>query len=218
MAVRATTPTTTFQSAQGWFQGRKCTVLRQRVIASAGATLVALGGNVPAQARVIAASIVNNAVPTVSGTAGTITADSIALMMYPVSNGAVTAALTASPTTSTVKALTLGAPTISQPVSSSGIMLAQTPGIGTSETNGRYRGAPAIERVNTNGHKAENPYPVAALLALVPSGLSSNTIQVGTGAITTGYCFGTALTETATLAADVNVVLYVETYEDAPAF
>ena len=129
----------------------------------------------------------------------------------------ITAALTAAPTTATVKGIAVAAPVVSQPVDSSGIILAQTPGIGTSETNGRYRGAPLIEIINTNRASAINPYPVAAYLALVPAGLSSNIVQVSTSAITTGYCFGTALTETQTQSALVDVVLYVETYQDYPS-
>lgn len=214
MSAPSTTPTTSFQTSAAWYGGRKAIQMRQRVICSAGSRIVPLGGNIPAYAKIIAASIVNTIVPTVSGTAGAVTADSIALMMYPVSNAAATTVLTNAPDTATVKALTLAAPTATLPISSSGIMLAQTPGIGTSPTNGRYRGAPIVERVNTNRHMAENPYAAAALLALVPAGLSSNITQVSTSAITTGYCFGTALTETATQAALVDVELYVETYAD----
>lgn len=217
MSAPSTTPSTTFDSSASWYGGRKAIRYRQRVICSAGSRQVALGWNVPAYARVIACSIVNNIVPTVSGTAGAVTADSIALMMYPVSNSAATTVLTAAPDTATVKAVSIAAPTVTQPVSSSGIMLAQTPGIGTSPTNGRYRGAPLIERVNTNRLIAENPYPAAAFLALVPAGLSSNITQVSTSAITTGYCFGTALTETATQAAQLDVTMYVETYDDSPS-
>ena len=217
MSAPATTPSTTFESSAAWYGGRKAIRYRQRVLCSDGARQVALGFAVPAYAKVLAATIVNTIVPTVSGTAAAVTADSIALMMYPVSNAAATTVLTAAPVTDTVKALTVGAPTVTQPVSSSGIMLAQTPGIGTSETNGRYRGIPVIERVNTNRHMAENPYPTGAFLALVPAGLSSNTIQVSTSAITTGYCFGTALTGTGTQAALVDVVMYIETYADYPS-
>jgi len=217
MPLASTTPSTTFDSSASWYGGRKAIRYRQRVIASAGARQVALGFKVPAYSRVISATIVNKIVPTVSGTAGTVTADSIALMMYPVSNAAATAALTAAPDTATVKGNALAAPTVTQPVSSSGVILAQTPGIGTSETNGRYRGAPLVEIVNTNRHSAINPYPQDAYLALVPAGLSSNITQVSTSAITTGYVFGTALTETQTQVAQVDVVLYVETYDDYPS-
>lgn len=217
MSQPSTTPTTTFTEKTSWYGGRKCKVITQRVVCSAGSRYVALGGNVPAYSKIIASMIYNTIVPTVSGTATAVTADSIALMMYPVSNSAITAALTAPPSTVINIGLTYAAPTVTQPVNSNGIILAQTPGIGTSETNGRYRGAPLVERVNTNRHVAENPYPAAALLALVPSGLSSNVSQAGsTSAITTGYCFGTALTETQTQSALVDVVLYIETLSDYP--
>jgi len=217
MSAPSTTPSTTFESSAAWYGGRKAIRYRQRVVCSAGSRQVALGFNVPAFARVLNATIVNVIVPTVSGTAGTVTADSIALMMYPVSNSAATTVLTGAPDTATVKGVSVAAPTVTQPVSSSGIILAQTPGIGTSPTNGRYRGVPLIERVNTNNHKAENPYQAEAFLALVPAGLSSNITQVSTSAITTGYCFGTALTDAATQAAQLDVVMYVETFADYPS-
>lgn len=218
MSAPATTPTTTFVTNAAWYGGRKAIRMSQRVVCSAGSRFVALGGNVPAFSRVIAAMIYNTIVPTVSGTATAITADSIALMMYPVSNSAITSPLTSPPSTVINIGLTYAAPTVTQPVNSNGIILAQTPGIGTSETNGRYRGAPLVERVNTARHPAENPYPAAALLALVPAGLSSNVSQAGsTSAITTGYCFGTALTETQTQSALVDVVMYVETWADYPS-
>lgn len=218
MSVPSTTPTTTFTTSSAWYGGRKAIRMSQRVVCSDGNRFVALGGNVPAYARVLNAMIYNTIVPTVSGTATAITADSIALMMYPVSNAAATTVLTAPPSTVVNVALTLAAPTVSQPISSNGVILAQTPGIGTSETNGRYRGIPLIERINTNRHPADNPYQAAALLALVPSGLSSNVTQAGsTSAITTGYCFGTALTGTGTQAALMDVVLYVETFADYPS-
>ena len=218
MSAPSTTPSTTFESSAAWYGGRKAVRFRQRVNCTAGAAQVALGFNVPAYARVLSATIVNTIVPTVTGTAAAATADSIALMMYPVSAANVTAPLTAAPTTATVKGVSLAAPLVTQPVASSGIILAQTPGIGTSETNGRYRGAPLIERVNTNRAKAENPYPVGAYLALVPALMSSNTIQVNGTAITSGFCFGTGTTvDTTSTVATLDVVLYCETFADYPS-
>lgn len=213
-----TTPTTSFETSASWYGGRKTRQMRQRVNATVGAALVALGGNIPAYAKVLNAEIVNVIVPTVTGTAAAVTADSIALVMYPVSAASVTAPITAAPATATVKGVSLAGGVVSQPVASSGTILAQTPGIGTSETNGRYRGVPLIERVNTNRAMAENPYPVAALLALVPAGLSSNTIQVNGTNITSGYCFGTGTTAATTIVATVDCVLYVETYDDYPSW
>jgi len=217
MSAPSTTPTTTFQSSATWYGGRKAVRYTQRVNCTRGAAEVALGFNVPAYAKVLAATIVNTIVPTVTGTSAAATADSIALMMYPVSNGAVTSPLTAAPATVTVKGVSAAAPLVTQPVSSSGIILAQTPGIGTSETNGRYRGAPLIERVCTNNLKAENPYPVGAHLALVPALLSSNTIQVNGTAITSGFCFGTGTTASTDIVATLDVTMYVETYADYPS-
>jgi hypothetical protein len=217
MAAINTTPTTTFQTAKGWFQGRQCLLLRQRVNCTIGAQLVALGGNLPAYSRALYASIRNTIVPTVTGTAAAVTANSIALVMFPVSSPAVTAALTSSPATVTVKSKTQTISTYG--IFTEGTMLAQTPGIGTSETNGVYRGIPIVGRVNTTGgcQNAENPTPAPALLALVPANLSSNTFQVN-AALDTGFYFGTSTATGTNIAATVDVVLYYETYDDYPTF
>ncbi len=217
MASINTTPTTTFETSKGWYQGRQCQLLRQRVNCTIGSQLVALGGNLPAYSRAIYASIRNVIVPTVTGTAAAVTANSIALVMFPVSSPAVTAALTSSPATVTVKSKTQTITTYG--IFTEGTMLAQTPGIGTNETNGVYRGIPIVGRVNTTGgcQAAENPTPAPALLALVPANLSSNTFQVN-AATDTGFYFGTSTTTGTTIAATLDVVLYYETYADYPSF
>lgn len=219
MPFTNTTPTTTAESSGAWGgRARKPLMYRQRVNATLGQTEVALGVNIPALAHVINAKIQNFIVPTVTGTAAGATADSIALVMFPVSNGAVTQPLSSSPSTATVKALTLAAPTVTQPVPTAGIMIAQTPGIGTSQTNGVYRGVPLVERISTSLVKAENPYTVGAYLALVPSLLSSNTFQINGTNITSGFIFGTGSATGTGVVATVDVQLYVETYEDNPSF
>jgi hypothetical protein len=218
MAAVATTPSTTFETAKGWYQGRTCKVLRQRVNANLGNTLVALGGGVPPYSRVIGCHIRNVIVPTVTGTAAAVTANSIALVMFPVSSPAVTAALTSSPATVTVKAVSQTITTYG--IFTEGVMLAQTPGIGTSETNGVYRGVPIGSRVNTTGGcgNAENPTPAPALLAIVPANLSSNTFQVNGTNITSAFIFGTGSATGTTTVATVDVVLYVESYDDYASF
>ena len=218
MAAINTTPTTTFQTAKGWFQGRQCCVLRQRVNANLGNTLVTLGGNLPAYSNVLYASIRNVIVPTVTGTATAVTANSIALVMFPVSSPAVTAALTSSPATATVKAVSQTITTYG--IFTEGVMLAQTPGIGTSETNGVYRGKPINSRVNTTGgnQNAENPTPAPALLGIVPASLSSNTFAVNGTNITAGFIFGTGSATGTGTVATVDVVLYYETFDDYPTF
>ena len=216
MSAPSTTPTTTFTERTSWYGGRKCKVYTQRVNANLGNTLVTLGGNVPAYSRVIAASIRNVIVPTVTGTAAAVTANSIALVMFPVSSPAVTAALTSSPTTATVKAISQTITTFG--IFTEGVMLAQTPGIGTSETNGVYRGAPICARVNTTGgcQMAENPTPAPALLGIVPANLSSNTFQVNGTNITSAFIFGTGSATGTGTVATVDVTLYVESYDDYP--
>jgi hypothetical protein len=216
MPIPSTTPTTSFTTKTSWYGGRKCRVLTQRVNANLGNTLVALNGNVPAYSRVVHAHIRNVIVPTVTGTAAAATADSIALVMFPVSNAAVTQALTSSPATVTVKAVSQTITT--NGVFTAGVMLAQTPGIGTSETNGVYRGVPICGRVNTTGgcQNAENPMPVGALLGIVPALLSSNTFQINGTNITSAFIFGTGSATGTGTVATVDVVLYVESLDDYP--
>lgn len=217
MSIRATTPTTSAQTAKGWFQGRQCQVLTQRVNATLGATLVTLGANLPAFARVIGCHVRNVIVPTVTGTAAGATANSIALVMFPVSNGAVTQALTSSPATVTVKGVSQTITT--NGIFTEGVMLAQTPGIGTSETNGIYRGVPICARVNTTGGNAnaENPFPVPALLGIVPALLSSNTFAVNGTNITAAFIFGTGSATGTGVVATVDCVVYYEVYDDYPS-
>lgn len=217
MATLATTPTTQGKLDYGWYRGRKCATYVQRVNCTHGSFLVPLQQNVPAKARVISASLQNVIVPTVTGTAAAVTANSIALVMFPTSSPAVTAPLTSSPATVTVKGVSATITTFG--VFTQGCLLAQTPGIGTSESNGVYRGAPIISRVNTTPHPgAENPMPVAALLAVVPANLSSNTLQINGTAITSGFCFGTGTDTSTNIAATVDATLYMEIYDDYPTF
>lgn len=213
-----TTPGTTAESQAKWYGGRRCIEYRQRINANLGATLVTAGFSVPPFGRVIAGSIRNVIVPTVTGTFAGATANSIALVMFPVSSPAVTQSLTSSPATATVKGVSQTINTFG--IFTEGVILLQTPGIGTSDTNGVYRGAPIGARVNTTGgnNLAENPNPVAALLGIVPALLSSNTFQVNGTNITSAGIFGTGSATGTTTVATVDVVLYVETYDDYPKF
>ena len=216
MGAPSTTPSTTFAQQSAWYGGRKCKMFRQRVECTHGLFQKALGFNVPAYGRVIGAHIRNVTVATITGTAASATADSIALVMFPVSSPAVTQALTAAPSTATVKGVSNTVSTLNGGFTN-GCILAQTPGIGTSETNGVYRGAPIISRVATVANAgAENNNPVEAYLALIPALLSSNTIAVNATASTSGFLFGTTTTTSTVISATVDVVLYVETYDDYP--
>lgn len=218
MATRNTTPGTTFESAKGWYQGRACRVYRQRVQPTHGSFITALGFNIPAKAAVLGCFLANNAVATITGTAAGATANSIALVMFPTSSPAVTAPLTAAPTTATVKGVSAAVSTLNGAFTN-GCILAQTPGIGTSETNGVYRGAPIIRRVCTNPNGgAENMNPVEAFLAVVPALISSNTFAVNATDSTAAFLFGTSTTTSTNTAADLNAVLYVEVLEDTPSF
>ena len=216
MSAPSTTPSTTFTEKTSWYGGRKCKVFTQRVSATKGATLVALGWNVPAYSRVINVHIRNVIVPTVTGTAAGATANCVALAMFPVSSPAVTAALTSAPATDTVNGLTQTITTYG--IFTSGVLLARTPGIGTSETNGVYRGVPICARANTTGgcQNAENPTAVGALLAIVPAIISSNMMAVNGTNITAALIFGTGSATSTDVVATVDVVLYVETLDDYP--
>lgn len=217
MPIPSTTPSTTYAEKTSWYGGRKAKCFTQRVECTHGAFQKALGFNVPAYARVIAAHIRNTTVATITGTAAGATANSIALVMFPVSSPAVTQALTAAVSTATVKGVSATISTLNGGFTN-GCIVAQTPGIGTSETNGVYRGAPIISRVNTTGgcQLAENANPVEAYLALVPALLSSNTIAVNATDSTAGFLFGTTTTTSTVVSATVDVVLYTETYDDYP--
>lgn len=210
----ADTSTPAFESQASWYGGRKCVQWRTRKNCTHGQFQVAMPFNIPAYSRVIAAHIRNTIVATVTGTAAGATANSIALVMFPASSPAVTAALTAAPVTDTVKGVSASVSTLNGAFTS-GCIIAQTPGIGTDETNGVFRGAPLVERVCTNPTPgAQNPNPVAAYLALVPALLSSNTICVNATASTSGFLFGTTTTTSTVISATVDVVLYTETYDD----
>lgn len=218
MAAINTTPTTTAQTAQGWYQGRKCQVYRQQVVCYAGAQQAALGFTLPGFARVVSVRMLNTTAATVTGSAGG-AADGVILAMFPTSAAtvAVTSVLTAPPTTNIISAtaVTNGA--------TSGTILAAI-GTGTTESNGTYRGSLMSERVfNATTRKADgwNNRQTPAFLSLLP-GLASNGIfAYNSTAATSGAVFGadaTVTTPTTTPAATVNVLLYVETYEDNPSF
>ncbi len=209
MAAPSTVPpsatdTPSFQTQAAWYGGRKAVQFRQRVKITHGQSIIACSWNVPAYGRVIWSHVrnvvTNNAV---SGAIGGTAPNGIALMMFPVSNAAATAVLTASPTTASQ----------SNPGGTNGYMLAITPGTGTSETNGVWRGNPLIETMATNA-PGVNRNPVDALLALVPAHTSSNRIQVNSAATDSGYYFGTTNAANTNSDGAVDVVLYVEIMDD----
>lgn len=208
MPALATTPGTTFQSNPAWYGGRHCIAWRQRVTVTHGSSIQALGFNVPAKSRIIHSHVrnvgTNNAV---SGAIGGTAPNAIALVMFPTSNAAATAVLTASPTTASQ----------SNPGGTNGYMLAITPGTGTSETNGVWRGQPLIETMATNA-PGRNMNPVDAFLALVPAHTSSNRVQVNSAATDSGYYFGTTNAANTSSPGSVDVILYTETLDDYPSF
>ena len=207
MSAPSTTPTTNVESSAAWYGGRKAIRYRQRVTVTHGASIVALGFNVPAYSRVIHCHVrnagTNNAV---SGAIGGTAPNGIALMMFPVSNAAAVSVLTAAPSTASASA----------PAGTNGYMLAIVPGTGTSETNGVYRGQPCIETAVATA-PGVNRNPVAAFLALVPAHTSSQRIQVNSAATDSGYYFGTTNAANTSADGSVDVVLYAETFADYPS-
>lgn len=208
MPVVNTTPGTTFASNEGWYGGFKRRTFRQRVTVTHGSSIQALGFNIPAKAKVVWAHIrnagTNNAV---SGAIGGTAPNALALMMFPTSNAAATSVLTAAPSTASA----------SNPSGTNGYMLAITPGTGTSETNGIFRGPPLIETMVT-GAPAVNRNPVDAFLALVPAHTSSNRVQVNSAATDSGYYFGTTNAANTSSPGSVDVILYVDVPDDYPSF
>lgn len=209
MSAPSTTPPTststpTYETSAGWYGGRKCVQFRQRVKITHGQSIIACAWNIPAYSQVVYShvrnAVTNNAV---SGAIGGTAPNGIALIMYPVSNAAASAALTAAPSTASA----------SNPNGTNGIILGITPGTGTSETNGVWRGPPVLMTV-ASGALVANRNPIDAFLALVPAHTSSNRVQVNSAATDSGYYFGTTNAANTSSDGAVDVIVYVETYAD----
>lgn len=213
MATLATTPTTQGKLDYGWYRGRKCATYVQRVALTAGATYQPLAFNLPAKARVVHAHIRNaGSGITISGGINSAAVDGVALMAFPVSAATQTTVLT-SPPANTASA--------SSPVGTAGWFIAAI-GTGTTESNGVSRRSPQVEGYSTV-QKAVNTYAAAALLAIVPTIVTASSFQQRATSTDTNLWngFGTYTATTATSTTDcgsVDVVLYIETYDDYPTF
>lgn len=189
--------------SQGWYNGRRATTVRQRIIPTHGQTIVNLSYQLPPRARIVWAEVLTQTGLLLSTTGdGTNTANSVALMMFPATG---TAALTTPPTTGTQ----------SSPAGTNGYMVIQTPGTAT-DTNGQARGLPLVFGT-TATHPVVNTSTVGALMAILPSLVSSNRISFSTTG-TANFRFGTdtsTTTNTNTCGA-IDVTLYVEDYDQAP--
>lgn len=221
MGTRATTPTTTFQSGKGWYQGLQKFVYTQTVVPVTGAQFASLGFQLPAKSRVVSVHCRNGSGGvTISGgiaTAATgpgTAVNAIGLMMFPVSAATVTTPLTA-PVANTA--------TQSAPSGTNGTFLAIIPGTGTTESNGIYRGLPFGQSYSTaSGANCWNTNQVAAHLAFVPCHTSSQRFAMNNTATDTNTwnSFGTATASAGTSTVScgsMDVVLYVETFEDYPS-
>lgn len=202
MAVR-TIPTATLTQGyvnQGWYNGRKATTVRQRVVPTTGALSAVLNYQLPPRARIIwAEMLVNTAVVVTGSGAGnsTNTADSFALIMSPVT-GTVSAALTA-PITNTVAFTSLSG-------GANGFMVLRGDGL-TTAVSSQQRGTPVLYGTNaTNQHV--NTATVGACISLMPI----STAGVGS----TTCVFGTSTSTSTVTAGAVDVTLYIEEYDQAP--
>ncbi len=211
MSAPSTTPTTTPETSAAWYGGRKSIRYRQRVAITHGQSHASVGFQVPAKSRIIHShcrnAVTNNAI---SGGVGTTAPNAIALMMYPVS-----AATQTTPRTVPITG------TFSAPAATNGIMLALIPGTGTTESNGIWRGAPFVRTYTTNFSTCEqNTYAAAAYLALQPANTSSQRVawDAAVSTDTTAcYYFGTTNAANTNSDGTIDVVMYVETFDDYPS-
>lgn len=212
MSAPSTTPSTTFESSAAWYGGRKAIRYRQRVALTAGATYQPLQFNLPAKARVVFAHIRNaGSGITISGGINSAAVDGVALMAFPVSAATQTTVLT-SPPANTASA--------SSPIGTAGWFIAAI-GTGTTESNGVSRRTPQVEGYSTV-QKANNTNNADALLALVPTIVTASSFQQRATSTDTNLWngFGTYTATTATSTTDcgsVDVILYVETFDDYPS-
>lgn len=213
MPVVNTTPTTQSQSSDSFYGGARRRCYRKRVALTSGATYQAVGFNLPAHAHVIHAHIKNAGTGiTISGGINSAAVDGVALMAFPVSAATQTTVLTAPPANTA---------SASNPVGTAGWFIAAI-GTGTTESNGVSRRAPQVEGYSTV-QKAVNTYTADAFLAIVPTIVTATSFQQRSTSTDTNLWngFGTHTATTATATTDcgsVDVVLYVEIFDDYPSF
>lgn len=188
-------------ASQGWYNGRRTTTVRQRVIPTNGALAAVLNYQLPARARIIWGEMVVNSTVVVTGSGAggsTNTADAFALIMSPVT-GTVSAALT-SPITNTVAVSNLSG-------GANGFLVLMAPDL-TTAASSQVRGLPVLKgTTETNFHV--NTATVGACISLMPA---RNTVGVGG----TTCCFGTSTTTSTATQGSIDVTLYVEEYDQAP--
>ena len=185
-------------TSNGWYNGRKATTIRQRMVLTGGSRYAALNYQLPARARIVWAEMLVNSTVTVQGSGAggsTNTADTFALIMSPVT-GSASSPLTA-PVTNTVAVSNLSGAT-------NGFVVLQAIDL-TTAVSSQIRGTPLLKGTNsTNQHV--NTATVGACISLMP--------MVGTvGVGSTTALFGT---DTVATAGSIDVTLYVEEYEQAP--
>lgn len=187
-------------TSNGWYNGRKATTIRQRVIPTNGALAAVLNYQLPARARIVWGEMLVNSTISVTGSGAgnsTNTADAFALIMSPVT-GTVSAALTA-PITNTVAFSNLSG-------GANGFIVLQGVDL-TTAASSQVRGLPVLKGTNaTNQHV--NTATVGACLSLMPISTS------GVGSTT--CVFGTSTSTSTATVGSIDVTLYVEEYEQAP--
>lgn len=192
----STAPSTTGQFRETFYGGRKFREVRQRVTLNAASAYQMLGtrANIPGRARIAWIRLIANT--SVAMTAGNtnVTADSIALIMFPTSG---TSAVTAPPSTATA----------SNPTGTNGWILGLVTG---TASNTEYNDVGFFE----TSAPTRNRFSAEAALAIIPAQSSSAKIQING---TTGMIFGSATDATGTVG-QIDVWVATDYMEDAPVW
>lgn len=183
---------------KGWFNGRVANQFRQRANLVHGSAYFSLSLALPARARVLWAETLTQGTVQVTGNDATSTANCYALMVHPTTN---TTQLT-QPQTATV----------SNPSgATNGFMALMTPGLTTAATD-QTRGIPLVFGTSAT-NQLINTNTVPALITLQPAFTNSNRVYANG---TNGFVFGTSTATSTNTAGSVDVVLYYETFDQAP--
>lgn len=187
---------------KGWYQGRTAYTFRQRCNLVHASAFFALAIGLPARAQVVWGELTVNATVLATGSGvATNVADVYGLFLHP---GAATASATLTqPQTATV--------TVSNGLGgTNGYLMFRSTDLTTNPTS-MPRGVPLL--FGTNGsNRPQQAGTVAALLTLQPFRGTDGYQANGTS----GYIFGTSTTTSTNTAGQVDVVLYYETYAQAP--
>lgn len=200
MSGRTYTPTATGVKDQGWYGGRKCSTIIERVTLADGNPRMFLNNPLPARCRVVWASLNNiTGVTNVSTGDGTNTATGYSLIRFGTDTS------TNSLATGTASNVT-------------NILLLTTNTASNTATNNTQSGL--LVPVPTNTGQFYNLTTSPVFLALIPSVSSSNRISYNTTG-TVGFWFGTSTTintvptsPSTVSAGTVDVYVHIEEFVD----